>query len=130
MPGPAPKPDSQRRRRNAAPPTLRLPAAGRSGSVPHWPLDGKPPPVWAKLWRQPQAVAWEKLHLQRVVARYAALLVRAESGDRYAWPEVRQLEDRLGLTPMAMLRLRWEVDDADDDKPAAVRSLNDYRDAI
>ena len=23
--------------------------------------------------------------------------------------EVRQLEDRLGLTPMALLRLRWEI---------------------
>jgi hypothetical protein len=26
--------------------------------------------------------------------------------------ETRQMEDRLGLTPMAMLRLRWEVDSA------------------
>ena len=25
-----------------------------------------------------------------------------------------QLEDRLGLTPMAQLRLRWEIDDSDD----------------
>lgn len=25
--------------------------------------------------------------------------------------EARQLEDRLGLTPMAMLRLRWEISD-------------------
>lgn len=27
--------------------------------------------------------------------------------------EARQLEDRLGLTPMAMLRLRWEISDDD-----------------
>lgn len=131
MPGPAPKPDSQRRRRNAAPPTMRLPSAGRSGPVPAWPLDGSAPSPWPKLWKLPQAVAWERLHLIRVVARYALLLQMAEAGDRYAWPEVRQLEDRLGLSPMSMLRLRWEVDDADDaPKPAAVRSLNDYRDAI
>jgi hypothetical protein len=37
--------------------------------------------------------------------------VVAESRDTTAFQlsEVRQLEDRLGLTPMAMLRLRWEV---------------------
>jgi hypothetical protein len=45
-----------------------------------------------------------------VVARYVRLLVHAEATTRSeVLSEVRQLEDRLGLTPLAMLRLRWEV---------------------
>jgi hypothetical protein len=51
--------------------------------------------------------------LVRVVARYAMLLDTAEQPECTAamLNEVRQMEDRLGLTPMAMLRLRWEIED-------------------
>lgn len=49
--------------------------------------------------------------MARTVARYCRVLVDAEK--RLAMPallnECRQLEDRLGLSPMAMLRLRWSV---------------------
>jgi hypothetical protein len=33
--------------------------------------------------------------------------------------EVRQLEDRLGLSPMSMLRMRWAIVAEDDSEPAA-----------
>lgn len=41
----------------------------------------------------------------------AGLVVRAENFEASGalLGEVRMLEDRLGLSPMAMLRLRWEV---------------------
>ncbi len=131
MPGPAPKPDSQRRRRNATPPTMRLPAAGRTGDAPAWPLDEPKARVWRELWRLPQAVAWERMHLHRVVARYAVLVELAEAGERFACAEVRQLEDRLGLTPMSLMRLRWEIGDDEGGEPSGdVPNLNDYRDAI
>ena len=131
MPGPAPKPADQRRRRNAAPGTVVLPAEGRSGPAPEWPFAGKAPTVWFTLWRKPQAVAWERLHLEDVVGRYA--LVRAQADKRVAHPailaEARQLEDRLGLSPMAMLRLRWEVSQpAPTEQPAGVTDLASYRD--
>lgn len=126
MPGPAPKPDAQRRRRNAPMAnTLRLPSEGRTGPTPRWPRMGRPPAVWAELWRTPQAVAWERLGWTRVVARYCSALAVAEKSMSPAMlAEVRQLEDRLGLTPMAMLRLRWEVAadevaEARDERPAA-----------
>ena len=133
MPGPAPKPDGQRRRRNSTPPAIVLPAAGRSGEVPKWPLGGKPPRVWRELWRLPQAVAWERLHLHRVIARYALVLGDAETGDRYLAAEARQLEDRLGLTPMSLLKLRWQIGDDEAGEAARdgrVPNLNDYREAI
>jgi hypothetical protein len=67
--------------------------------------------VWAELWLTPQAVAWERLGWSRTVARYCRVLVDAERTGAPAaiQAEARQLEDRLGLTPMSMLRLRWEI---------------------
>jgi hypothetical protein len=114
--GPAPKPESTRRRRNAASTATRLPAEGREGEPPAWPLDranAAERNLWSELWSTPQAVAWEALGWDRVVARYCRMLVLAEKRDASAalLTECRQLEDRLGLNPMSMLRLRWEIVD-------------------
>lgn len=113
MPGPPPKPADQVRRRNApAANTVKLPPEGRQGPAPKWPISCAPPGIWAELWGTPQAAAWERLGWTRVVARYVQILVWCErSDDVQAWmlSEARQLEDRLGLTPMSMLKLRWEV---------------------
>lgn len=106
-----------------------LPASGRSGPPPPFPLAHVEPEerdVWRQLWATPQATEWERLgsFYVRVVARYVRSLIEAEEPGAVAalQSEVRQLEDRLGLTPMAMLRLRWvigdpEPDDIDDDVP-------------
>src|SRR6266511_4078941 len=83
--GPPPKPDGLRRRRNRAPGMTWLPAGGRQGEAPAWPLPGRHTAAereaWAQLWRTPQAVAWEELGWARTVARYCRLLVRAERRD-------------------------------------------------
>src|SRR4051794_29074197 len=115
--GPPPKPADQQRRSGrglAAGGLTQLPAEGRQGDPPAWPL---PKPIkrerelWARVWSTPQAVVWERLGWADVVARYVRQLVVAEQRDApiTALGEVRQLEDRLGLSPMAMLRLRWEI---------------------
>lgn len=117
MPGPAPKDPAARRRRNvdrAADPLTLLPAAGREGDPPPWPLAAtsvEELALWAEVWSTPQAAAWETLGWSRVVARYVRLCLAAENpaSSIGVAAEVRQLEDRLGLTPMAMLRLRWKV---------------------
>ena len=120
---PLPKPADQRRRRNAPlANTLKLPRAGRKGKPPAFPgeLNDYDAQVWADLWHTPMAVAWELDNNIRTVARYLLLMRAAEqalaAGEvaASALGEVRQLEDRLGLTPMARLRLRWEIDDSDD----------------
>lgn len=111
MPGPAPKPDARRRNAPLAN-TVKLPAEGRDGETPAWPLSSSAPSTWAQLWATPQAVAWERLGWTRVVARYAEVLRVCENPEAVSvgmLGEARQLEDRLGMTPMAMLRLRWEV---------------------
>lgn len=166
--GPPPKPAGERRRRNAAVAMTRLPAGGRTGDAPRWPLiddvvttaqrdmaqrhadelelqllepdlQGRQraaaqrkldaaqsmatvlskqieaqvaleAELWRDLWATPQAVAWERLGWTREVAQYVRWKVKAELGDLDSSKEARQLADRLGLTPLAMLRLRWEVD--------------------
>lgn len=109
----APKMDPVRRNARVGP--LRLPAEGRDGPAPSWPLSGAEDGdadamrVWDELWSTPQAVAWERLGWTRVVARYARLVIAAERLDTAAMSEARQLEDRLGLTPKAMRLLLWEI---------------------
>jgi hypothetical protein len=65
--------------------------------------------LWRDLWKLPQACEWERLGWLRDVAQYTRHKVMAELGDLDSAKEARQWSDRLGLTPMAMLRLRWEV---------------------
>lgn len=70
--------------------------------------------LWRDLWRTPQADIWEKLAWDREVAQYARWKVRGELGDLDAAKEARQWSDRLGLNPLAMLRLRWEIERTED----------------
>jgi len=110
MPGPAPDPNPRRRNKKRV--DFTLPRGGRPGRAPAFPIKAvRVPATWAELWKTPQAAAWEELGINRTVARYALLLQQAEkpSAPASLHNEVRQLEDRLGLTPMAMLRLHWEM---------------------
>jgi len=113
MPGPAPKPNPVRR--NARAGTMKLPAEGRQGDPPPWPLAGRTTAAerqaWAELWATPQAVAWEQMGWTRTVGRYCRLMVAAEKphAGRAELAEARQLEDKLGLTPKAMRMLLWEI---------------------
>ena len=134
MPGPPPKKNA--RRRNYRPDWVTLPGTGRPGAPPDFPIapavddDGVVhdhpdalPDLWADLWATPQADQGERLGWTRVVARYALLVLATETPRRRngkTLEEVRHLEDRLGLTPMAMKRLQWEVGPAavEDDEPA------------
>jgi hypothetical protein len=130
--GPAPKRPEERRRRNATVAMTKLPAGGRQGDPPPWPLEefGEyEASVWAELWRTPQAAAWDGMGVgvRRVVARYVRLVASPEPSEK-TLPEIRQMEDRLGLNPLAMLRLRWEVTEDEvgerrqESRPASAKS--------
>lgn len=139
---------------------VQLPAEGRQGDAPEWPLgpdietraklnvarrkvedlqtlldDGKPVgarldkamervevlehvvaiqadaelELWHTLWSTPMAAAWERLNFTHEVALYVRHLVLAANGDMDAAKETRQRADRLGLSNLALLRLRWEI---------------------
>lgn len=99
----------------------RLPKSGRKGKLPPWPLDDqvdRERRLWERIWRTPQAVAWEELGWTDQVARYVRIEAMAELGDIRMLPEARQMEDRLGLSSLALLRLRWMIVDDIEEKPA------------
>ena len=109
----APKFDPKRANARVGP--VRLPAAGREGDPPDWPLDtgmsGAEDRAWTELWSTPQAVAWERLGWVRTVARYCRVMVACEVPNAQATllAQATALEDRLGLTPKAMRLLLWEI---------------------
>ncbi|QDH92106.1 minor tail protein [Streptomyces phage Dubu] len=112
-----------------------LPADGRDGPLPAWPLispSDREMDLWERLWESPQAVMWETLHLDFEVASYVRLLARAETPRSSAiiWGQVKQLAESLGLSASGMARNRWTIgavnDDTDTDAPqAAVSAVAD-----
>lgn len=114
--GPPRDPHALRRDRDAAG-WARLPAAGRQGDPPTWPLtrpSARERILWAREWARPQAIEWEASGLAEEVALYVRCLVRAErpratAADRTL---VRQLMESLGLTVTGLARNRWIVDAA------------------
>jgi hypothetical protein len=63
---------------------------------------------WKELWAKPQAVMWERdgstLHI--LAALYDDLIC-ARTDAKNVSAEMRQHEDRHGLSPRAMIQLRW-----------------------
>ena len=92
-----------------------LPASGRPGHPPTWPLPGEAAEAeaeaWAQLWATPQACEWERLGWTRTVARYCRVMVACEDPEASAsmLAQATALEDRLGLTPKAMRLLLWQI---------------------
>lgn len=66
--------------------------------------------VWDLLWRTPQATIWDQSEaFERMVATFVRYHVRAEQGDLKAAPEARLRGAELGVTPMALLKLRRDI---------------------
>jgi hypothetical protein len=91
-----------------------LPASGRQGDAPEWPL---PRPstrelaLWADEWRRPQAIIWEANGQQLEVALYVRSVRDAERANASvaARTLVRQQQEALGLSQPGLLRLRWII---------------------
>ena len=69
--------------------------------------------LWTELWATPQAVEWERTFAHRSVAMYVRWQVKAENGHIEAAKHARMWSDRLGLNPLALQRLKQEVERAD-----------------
>ncbi|CAM5681707.1 MULTISPECIES: hypothetical protein [Streptomyces] len=112
--GPAPDPDALRRERDAGEWTI-LPADGRDGETPQWPLTEesvREDELWERLWRMPQALMWERYGQHLEVALYVRRLAAAEQPDAGVnlGTLVRQMADSLGLTTPGMRANRWRID--------------------
>lgn len=122
--GPAPDPDALRRERDAGEWTI-LPAEGRQGATPDWPLteqNDREAELWERLWTLPQAFMWERCSQDIEVALYVRRLVEAEKPDAFVnlGTLVRQMADSLGLTMPGMRANRWRIErpSEDDQAPA------------
>lgn len=129
--GPAPDPAALRRERDAGEWTL-LPAEGRAGDPPDFPLLGetiREVQLWIGLWSKPQAIMWEKLGQHLEVALYVRRLAEAEmAGSAVNLSTlVRQMADSLGLTTPGMRANRWKVTSDEVEDKRAERSARASR---
>ncbi|MFH8805489.1 hypothetical protein ACH4F6_39110 [Streptomyces sp. NPDC017936] len=113
--GPPPDPNSLRQVKAAERGGWKtLPAEGRTGELPEWPLTEATDREWAlweDLWSKPQAVVWEEMGQELEVALFARTLAEAERPDARVDVKkmVRGYLDSLGLSVTGMLRNRWKI---------------------
>jgi hypothetical protein len=124
--GPAPDPSALRRERDGGE-WVKLPAEGRAGEPPEWPLPTDPTPaervVWAREWSRPQAVEWERNGQDVEVALYVRRLAETEApgSSVAAGTLVKQMQEALGLSLPGLHRNRWTIEPAQRPQPEAVR---------
>ena len=125
--GPAPDPNALRRDRPSdAAGWVTLPAAGRDGEAPEWPLSpgasARESDLWVQEWSRPQAVQWERDGSVLEVALYVRRLAEAE--DRGAPTNlstlVKQMMEGLGISQDGLARRRWKIAPAAPVEPAPV----------
>src|SRR5690554_2627257 len=111
--GPAPDPNALRRDREVGQ-WVTLPAEGRTGPTPEWPLTdptARELELWQQLWRKPQALLWERNGQHHEVAMYCRRFAAAEVPDAPValGTLVRQMMDSLLLTLPAMRSARVRI---------------------
>lgn len=104
-----------------------MPADGREGDPPRWPLarpSQREKALWAHLWALPQAVEWERCGLTTEVAMYTRQLALGEvPGSPVARSALaHRMADSLGLTAAGLRSNRWRV--AARQEPAAVTPID------
>lgn len=126
--GPPPTRGAIRNGRNGDAGWIHL-SAEREGDPPTWPLGRKPTKFeaeqWAREWRRPQAVMWERRGWEVQVAIYV-MTMRAASAPKATAATMTNLLRQmvnLGLTDDGAARLRWIIDeDAPPEKAAPKRA--------
>lgn len=102
---------------------------------PPWPYDEDVRPaneaeqkLWEKVWKKPQASMWYGQGYDETVARYVIYMlreVRQEMKTNAERAELRSMEDRLGLSAAAMMRMYWIVDTDVDSEQSPDGSSNE-----
>lgn len=113
--GPPPDRNALRNGRSGAD-WIRLPASGRAGEPPAWPLAPKATTrerqIWAELWKTPQALMWEAKGQELQVALYVRSLREAERPGASVASRTLLLrqEEYLGLSEPGLARNHWVID--------------------
>jgi len=112
--GPAPDPNALRRDRKSDAEWTVLPAEGRKGKAPAFPLvtpTARERALWVRFWKMPQAILWERNAQEFAVALHIRTLCEAEQFDAQANLRtlVRQQAGELLLTIPAMYAARVRI---------------------
>jgi hypothetical protein len=112
--GPAPDPNALRRDRDGGD-WVTLPAEGRKGTAPDWPLadeSKREVELWRREWKRPQAVMWEQNGQEIEVAMYVRTVMAAEKKDAPANMRtlLKQQQEALGLSLPGLSRNRWKIE--------------------
>lgn len=123
--GRPPDPNALRRDRLSDAGWTVLPAEGRAGPAPEWPLteaSAREAALWSALWAKPQALLWERNQQAFEVALHVRCLAEAETAGAATSLRtlVRQQADALLLTmpAMHMTRVRIAGDELGERRPA------------
>lgn len=116
---------------------MHLPAF-REGDPPEWPLTratGREKVLWAREWRRPQAVMWERNGWEAEVALYVRTLALAErtKAPMISRTLARQYMESLGISGDGLRRARWIIDPSGEPVAAqaeAVPERTDSRDRL
>lgn len=113
MPGPLPKPAEQRTRRHKVIGQQKLEAPSKPDGIPPCPMPSHPKTQewWDTIWRSPMAKVWadtDVFALERLALLWDLVYLGAATAAILA--EMRQMEDRYGLSPAALRKLQWEVE--------------------
>lgn len=111
--GPPPDPNSLRGAARADG-IVALPAEGRVGDLPEWPLSAqsdREAEVWARQWARPQAIMWEANGQAEEVALFVRSLCAAETPGATAAERVLvvRMQEYLGLSLPGLARNRWRI---------------------
>lgn len=107
---PLPKEPGARVRRNREQGQWRtLPATGRRGNAPRCPTtwSKKTKDWWKVIWRSPMATLWLESDVPALIRLGDLLEIPKQTA--LIVGEIRQIEDRFGLSPKSRRMLQWQV---------------------
>jgi hypothetical protein len=119
---------------------IRLPASGRKGDPPAFPLNRptkRELALWAQEWTRPQAIMWEANGQELEVALYIRSLVAAEKSKATAGQRtlILRQQEYLGLSQPGLARNHWIIDagqpeaetppDADVERPIRISDVRE-----
>lgn len=121
--GPPPDPNALRRERDSGE-WVTLPAEGRPGKPPRFPLTkqtARERTLWKNEWSRPQAIMWERNRQELEVALYVRSVADAEKPGASANIRnlVKQLQEALGISLPGLHRNRWRIEPNETSQTAA-----------
>lgn len=112
---------------------VALPAAGRRGRTPAWPLPSElsewGEAEWRRLWKLPQAIEWARLKMHTQIAVYVKVLDEVAAGDTrpQKLANMQRMETSLGLSVAGMHANGWKIASGVTPEPRKLKSNSEAK---